>query len=401
MLATPDLPIQTFSAPGGIQLKTWGDLKACQDDWLTLEANGAVGPAFQRYAWQSSWFETLGALKNAHPFILIAYQLDVPVMVLPFATICNKGVNRLVWAGGKHSNFNFGLFSKQITDRLHSEQQRAALEQAIVDVLALANVDLVQLSANPDHWDGLPHVLTSKAIKAGMTPAFGLDLTPGFDALFEAKNRKRMRKKFRWQRRFLESENHSWRLVETSDPSEFGPFLEAFYAQKSARFKALGIADIFAQTDTQAFVDSLKQSNAGSDNLAPTLHFYGLEVDDRLIATYAGGSQNGCFSAYFNSFDEDYLPRLSAGEMLLGEMIRHRCELGDRFFDLGMGDERYKHLWCDVRIDYFTHTRSQTFKGQIAGMGETILADLKRTVRSNDKLWAGYKKLRKAKTLVA
>jgi CelD/BcsL family acetyltransferase involved in cellulose biosynthesis len=401
MLAMPDIPIHTFSVSGGLQLKTWGDLKACRNDWLKLEANGAIGPAFQRYAWQSSWFSTLGASKNARPFILIAYQQDVPIMILPFATICSKGLNRLVWAGGKHSNFNFGLVAKQISDALRSEQFRVLLEQAILDVLATAKVDLLQLSANPDHWEGLPHILSSKAINAGMTPAFGLDLTPGFDVLFEAKSRKRMRKKYRWQRRFLESENHNWRLVETSDPSEFGPLLEAFYAQKSARFKALGIADIFSQIDTQAFIDALKQSNIGSDDFAPALHFYGLEVDGRLIATYAGGSQNGCFSAYFNSFDEDYLPRLSAGEMLLGEMIRHRCELGDRFFDLGMGDERYKHLWCDVRIDYFTHTSPQTLKGQIAGMGETILADLKRTVRSNEKLWASYKKLRKAKSLVA
>ncbi len=401
MLAKPDLPIKTFSVSGGLQLKTWGDLKACQTDWLKVETNGAVGPAFQRYAWQKSWFETLGASKQARPFILIGYQEDVPVMVLPFATIWGKGLNRLVWAGGKHSNFNFGLFARKIADTLRSEHIRVALEQAILEVLPSANVDLVQLSANPASWDGLPHVLSTKAINAGMTPAFGLDLTQGFDALFEAKNRKRMRKKYRWQRRFLESENHSWRLVETSDPSEFGPFLEAFYAQKSTRFKALGIADIFSQTDTQAFIEALKQSNTYDINLAPALHFYGLEVDGRLIATYAGGSQNGCFSAYFNSFDEDYLPRLSAGEMLLGEMIRHRCKLEDQFFDLGMGDERYKHLWCDVRIDYFTYTSPQTLKGQIAGMGETMLADLKRTVRSNEKLWAGYKKLRKAKTLVA
>ncbi|SNZ07371.1 GNAT family N-acetyltransferase [Cohaesibacter gelatinilyticus] len=401
MLATPDLPIKTFSVSGGLQLKTWGDLKACQNDWLNLETNGAVGPTFQRHAWQKSWFETLGASQKARPFIVIGYRENIPVMVLPFAIICNKGLNRLVWSGGKHSNFNFGLFSEQVADTLHSEQKRSGLEQAVLDVLTTSNVDLIQLSANPEHWDGFPHVIGSKAINAGMTPAFGLDLTPGFDQLFEAKSRKRMRKKHRWQRRFLESGNHTWRMVETAEPDQFAPFLEAFYAQKSARFNALGIEDIFSQDHTQAFIDALKRSNSQGKDLAPALHFYGLEVDGRLIATYGGGSQNGCFSAYFNSFDEDYLPRLSAGEMLLGEMIRHRCELGDRFLDLGMGDERYKHLWCDIRINYFTYTKSRTFKGQLAAMGATIVADVKRTIRSNETLWASYKKLRKAKKLVA
>ena len=402
MLAKPDLPIDSITLTDGLTLQVWDRLEACRSDWLTLETD-AIAPVFQSFAWQRAWFNALGREEKASPFIVILYQDQRPVMGLPFACRIKKGVRRLVWSGGKHSNFNFGLVARALAAQMADDAFRDKVTQAVLDLFKRSGVDLVQLRANPQNWLGHIHPLTDLGNGAEMTPAFGLELQQDFAALFEAAGRKRMRKKYRWQRRFLDSEKLSWRLLHTDDPKEFGPFLQAFYAQKQARFKALGIEDIFSQGPVQDFINRMGGCDAADSGMskAPCLHFYGLEVDGRLIATYAGASHDGCFSAYFNSFDEDYLPRLSAGEMLLGEMIQHRTEAGDRFLDLGMGDERYKHLWCDVRMDYFTCSIPLTLKGQIAASGETLVADLKRTIRSNETLWAGYKKLRKAKMLVA
>lgn len=397
MLARPDISMQRHSVTDGLSLTIWTDLDQCKQDWLTLEANGSFGPVFQRFDWQKAWFETLGAKPSISPCIVMGYQGEVPVFVLPFAIICRKLVRRIVWSGGKQSNFNFGLFAAQIVPFLEHERNREDLAKTIFTLLQSLECDLIELAANPLHWQNLPHLFDNSKSQAGMTPAFGLDLTPGFETLFNASYRKRMRKKFRWQRRFLQAEGHSWRVIDSSNPADFSDYFDAFYRQKSERFKKLGIEDTFSQTDVQAFLDALAISADHKSPPSPVLHFYGLEVDGRLIATCGGASHNDVFSSYFISFDETYLPRLSAGEMLLGEMIRHRIELGDRFFDMGMGDERYKHLWCDQRLNYFTILTPYSQKGRFASLSASFLAEMKRFIRSNPRLWASYKWLRKAK----
>ncbi|MCT4657180.1 MAG: GNAT family N-acetyltransferase [Cohaesibacter sp.] len=393
MLASPGQdPLSSFMI-SGMEIRIFDNLDYCEQDWLRLEET-AIGPTYQRYGWQQAWFSSFANDGKITPHIVIGYEGGKPAFLLPFVISQDFFLSVLRWSGGKHSNFNFGLFTPSLLQKLTDTEAHSLFGKRLFGILEQSGADLINLEANPMLWDRHWHIFGSLAQHMGMTPAFGLDLSNGFDAVYSDKSRKRMRKKQRWQHRFLENEGLEWRVIETTDPAQYGLLLSAFYHQKQSRFQKLGIKDVFGEKETQDFITAL-----GTHHLdgPAALHFYGLEVGGNIIATYAGGSHNGCFSAYFNSFDEDYLPRLSAGELLLGEMIRHRATLGDRFFDLGMGDERYKHIWCDTRIDYYTIHRPLTHLGTLGAAATKYLAIVKRTIRSNPALWNAFKVIRKIK----
>ena len=78
---------------------------------------------------------------------------------------------------------------------------------------------------------------------------------------------KRKRKQHRSQaRRLAEAGGH--RRIEAATPTETARLLAAFFAMKAVRFRKMGVADVFAPAEVQAFFHDLF-TGALADMLRP------------------------------------------------------------------------------------------------------------------------------------
>jgi CelD/BcsL family acetyltransferase involved in cellulose biosynthesis len=91
---------------------------------------------------------------------------------------------------------------------------------------------------------------------------------------------------------------------------------------------------------------------------------------------------DGRFSALANSYDTDEeIARCSPGDILLRAVMRDLVERGFAYFDLGVGEARYKEAVCDETIALYDLVMPVTTRGALAAPLLRIFLDCKRRVK--------------------
>ena len=76
-----------------------------------------------------------------------------------------------------------------------------------------------------------------------------------------------------------------------------------------------------------------------------------LTLNGKPVAIFGGVQDAQRYSGMFTSFTDDAdLARYSPGEQLVCDLVRLCCERGLNVFDLGVGEARYKKIWCNRAI---------------------------------------------------
>ena len=78
----------------------------------------------------------------------------------------------------------------------------------------------------------------------------------------------------------------------------------------------------------------------------------------------------------------------SPGEQLLVRLVRHCCARGLHTFDLGIGEARYKGLFCPNAEPMFDSYWPLTLAGQPVATVFRIAAALKRAIKQQPTLWS-------------
>ncbi|PLX39324.1 MAG: hypothetical protein C0606_02010 [Hyphomicrobiales bacterium] len=352
---------------------------AAREAWLALEATGLF-TAYQRYEWISSWHRHVGAASGVEPRIVTVEKDGRPVLVLPFGLTRGQLGTIIRFLGGTHANYNLGLFDRDFMAEIDATTLFDILKRVGA---ADDQIDLIHLCNQPHVWQGQRNPFSLLPNHPAANNAFATTLMPDFDALLKERRGSRGRKKLRWQKNALKDVG-GYRFIRATTVAEASRILDAFCAQKAERFDAQGIHNAFANKGVDAFLTELIAHSIDSDT--PAIELYGLEIDGKLRATYAGGVADGRFSGFFNSIATDEYTRVSPGELLLTEIIRTCCERGLTAFDLGIGEARYKLAWCDQRETLFETLFPISMRGRIdAGLLTAKLA-AKRTVKQNPKL---------------
>ena len=90
----------------------------------------------------------------------------------------------------------------------------------------------------------------------------------------------------------------------------------------------------------------------------------------------------------FNSFDQaPEIARFSPGDILLTRLIRTQCSLGRTALDLGIGEARYKRLFCKEAEDLVDVFFLVTMKGRLCAAALKRLVAAKRYVKQTPWLW--------------
>jgi CelD/BcsL family acetyltransferase involved in cellulose biosynthesis len=278
-------PRQPFAA-----IEIHRDPARAAEAWTELERQSPA-TVYQTARFVTPWYETLGRDLGFAPLVLVARDAEArPAALLALAEKTVGPVRVGFFAGGKDSNANLPLLRPDVTAGadVWSDLLRRAGREAGLDLFALLN--------QPRHFAGRDNGLT--LLPSQDSPGGGhlASLAPDGEAMLAARLSKESRKKYRKKEAKLTGAA-PLTVVVSDEAGQTQRILDAFFAQKLARFEEKHIDSTFERPAARAFVEACVASGA--------VTLYGLDWGGRIVATYGGGGQAQRFSAMFNSFDAD------------------------------------------------------------------------------------------------
>jgi len=197
-------------------------------------------------------------------------------------------------------------------------------------------------------WD-FSHLPTAQTAFAGHINNRGtspyIDLTDGYVSYVQAQRKagsSTIRQTLR-KRRKLEREVGPLRF-HAHKPDEH--LLKTLFEWKSRQYRATGMADVFSFSWTRALLRELmfiREPDFGGQLSV-------LYAGDELLALHFGMYSRHVLHYWFPVYDPAF-GKYSPGLILLLEMARDAAEAGRQRFDLGKGDEDYKHSLGPKGID--------------------------------------------------
>ena len=354
------------------------DMAAARPHWLALERAPCFMTPYQAFDFLDLWQRHIGAGEGVTPCILVGFDdAGAPLFVLPLGRRAAAGLKVIEFLGGKHSNFNMGLWRADYLAAVTAEDLRSVFAHLA------GEADVVSLGNQPLMWAGRDNPLALLPHQASPSFGFSGPLQADFEALFDARTSAIGRRKMRKKERTLAGIGEVT-FARAATEADIRRVAEDFFTQKSARMRAIGLPDVFAAQDVRDFI------SAGA--LTPTatgsrlIELYTLSVGDMIIATMGGVCADGRFSAMFSSIIHGQFKTESPGEQLLVRVVRDCCERGLHTFDLGVGEASYKSMFCDPD-PMFDSDWPLTAKGRAFALMHRGFAAAKRAVKQNPALW--------------
>jgi CelD/BcsL family acetyltransferase involved in cellulose biosynthesis len=349
--------------------------------WRQFEDGGLSTP-YQRFEWTIDFAETVGRAEGARILAVCGQdERGVPAVLLPLALSRSRGLRIATMVGGKHANYHMPLYAAGATD-----MEAATVKRFLrLAAQAVGGLDAFAFTNQPVEWQGAPNPFAR--LPAQPSPSNGYKLELNFDCsktierILSGESRKKLRKK---EKRLSENGTLAYSRAATS--AEVAAVLDAFFAQKAMRFEGTGIDNPFADPATAGFVR--RACLDGIEKGAPPIELYALRAGDKIIATFAGCADGRRFCGMFNSFDMGPdVSRWSPGDLLLIELIRMQCQRGLTTFDLGVGEARYKEMFCDSVEELVDVYVPATLKGSIYANAIAASRAAKRWVKRTPWAW--------------
>jgi CelD/BcsL family acetyltransferase involved in cellulose biosynthesis len=281
--------------------------------------------------------------------------------------------------GGKHANFNMGLWRREAAAKITASELRAVLDRVA------ERADVVKLINQPLTWAGATNPLALLPRQHSANFGYSGTLVPDFEALLRARTTAVARKKMRKKERALASYG-TVRFERAAGAYEIRRVLDAFFKQKSARMHALGMPDVFAAPSVRRFIEAAASEPWTGGT--PLIELYALYVDDIIVATMGGIVGGGRFCAMVNSITQGRFAVESPGEQLIVNLVRGCCERGLDTFDLGLGEAHYKNLFCGDTEPLFDSYLPLSAGGRLLARAFAVAATIKRTIKQHTALWS-------------
>jgi CelD/BcsL family acetyltransferase involved in cellulose biosynthesis len=351
---------------GPYRIEVLPGLKAAEQLWRAMERDAPISP-YQRFDWVAAYAASTGSEARIQVAVL-RDEAGRPALVMPLDIETSMGARVASWIGGKHSNFNLPLAAPGAEAWLRVDPEAAlrAIGRAVgVDVFALALV--------PRSWAGEPGLFAALGA-ASPSNAYEVRLGPDPEAVA------------------VRSMSNEGRRSE----AEVQLYLDAFFRQKEDRFRTLGIPDPFLAEEVRTFIRTASLDRLGEGR--PAIELYALTVGGRVASVLGGAGDGRRLSAMFLSFEPcQETMKYSPGDILVSRLIREQCLRGREHFDLGVGEARYKHTFCDETVELADVFLPVTARGSIYAAALRAVAALKRLVKQSPQAMRLVAAIRRAK----
>ena len=389
--ATEDRPAgaKNWSKPGRIAcVDIMHDLAAAESIWRAMEISQHSCTPFQRFDFVRAWHNEVGAREGLVPFIVIGYDADRrPLLLLPLALRHACGARCASFMGGKHSTFNMALWDTGF-----------ATTATLADLLGLmaaisqrAEADVLALHQQPQRWRDQPNPFALLPHQPSANDCPLLTLAPGAApaALISNSFRRRLKGK---ERKLQSLAGYRYHLA-TSD-ADITRLLDWFFRVKPLRMAEQKLPDVFAEPGIEDFIRNACAAPLAGGNRIIDIH--ALECDEEVIAIFAGVADGHRFSMMFNTYTMSANSKYSPGLILMRNIIDHYAALDYRAFDLGIGSDDYKRMFCKSDEPIFDSFVALSPRGKLAASVMSGLNRTKRLVKHNPALLEMAQKLRNA-----
>ena len=381
-LQTDQLLNTVTSGPAGA---VFARVEVCRNPRDALAAWRELAPErcasyYQSEKFLLTWLDHFGRGKKVEPFFIIARdQCGGPLALLPMGLFRFGPLRVAQFLGGKHSNYNLGLFRADCAFSVQ-DLRLLLLEAARVK----KGPHLYRLLNMPLLWRGAVHPLTLLPHRPAASRAYATALGDDGEAWLAEQLSADTRKKLRKKEKRLSGmgELHYFRA---ENQMQAKAALDAYFVQKQQLMAGLAGEEEWAAI--RAFYDSLTSFERGGG--PPPVELHALALGDRIIATFAAGLAGGRLQGMFNSFDADpEIAKSSPGQVLLIHVLRDACARKIRAFDLGIGEARYKATFCD-EVEILADALFATgFLGRLARPFFAAGMAMKAAIKQNPRLWA-------------
>jgi CelD/BcsL family acetyltransferase involved in cellulose biosynthesis len=353
------------------------DLAAAEATWRGLEQQTRCHTPYQRFDFLDPWQRQVGEREGLSPFIVIAHDSERrPLLLLPLALKHAYGMRCASFMGGKHATFNMALWDKDFA----AGATRADLEPLISGIAARAEADVLALCQQPLRWRDLPNPMALLPHQRSVNGCPLLAMEPGAasTALISNSFRRRLKGK---ERKLQPLPGYRYHVA-TSD-SEITRLLDWFFRVKPERMAEQKLPNVFAEPGVADFIRTACMTPVDGGRV---IDIHALECDEEVIAVYAGVADGHRFSMMFNTYTMSASSKYSPGLILLRDIIDHYAAQNYRAFDLGIGTDEYKRMFCKSDEPIFDSFIPLSARGKLAAGAMSAVHRAKRLVKHNPAL---------------
>jgi CelD/BcsL family acetyltransferase involved in cellulose biosynthesis len=362
------------------------DLASTEATWRGLEQQFCT--PYQRFDFLSAWQREVGEREGLAPFIVIAFDAErQPLLLLPLALRQAYGARCVHFMGGKHSTFNMALWDKDFA--LSATQ--ADLEALVAALSERCEADVLALHQQPLRWRDAPNplALLPHQSSANDCPLLVMESGAAPATLISNSFRRRLKGK---ERKLQPLPGYRYHVANSE--ADITRLLDWFFRIKPLRMAEQKLPDVFAEPGVEEFVRSACTRPLPNGNHVIDIH--ALECDEEVIAIFAGVADGHRFSMMFNTYTMSASSKYSPGLILMRDIIDHYAGKDYRAFDLGIGSDDYKRLFCKSDEPIFDSFLPLSQRGKLAAGVMSGLNRTKRLVKHNPALLEMAQKLRNA-----
>lgn len=362
----------SVSTHAGISVRVTNRIEDVETIWRGLSANGLESPG-QSYDFIRLWVADRQIPVSAQHYVV--GDIDgVPVALLPLHLKRVHGVRLYTWFPGPHAGCYAPLTDAPRLAAL-GPSGRNALWQSMISVLKGA--DLVYLRSMPDRigeteglFDELGQALEVETLYRARFSSW---------EQCDREQRSRSRRKHDRQQgdRLAALGDVGFEVVD--DPAEAHAVLDTMFAQRSARFRAQGIRDIFVCENITTFYHAALEPSSGVD-----VRLHVLRLDGQIVAArYNIVVGDRMFCLISSMSDCSRIQSGSPGKQCLLRVMQAEFDQGISVFDMGAGFTDEKRHWCNEQIPLRQHYVPLTPLGRLVVFGHTNFQRLRAWAKAN------------------
>jgi len=362
------------------------DLASTEATWRNLEQQFCT--PYQRFDFLSAWQREVGEREGLTPFIVIAFDAErQPLLLLPLALRQAYGARCVHFMGGKHSTFNMALWDRDFA----ASATQADLEALVAALSERCEADVLALHQQPLRWRDAPNplALLPHQSSANDCPLLVRESGAAPATLISNSFRRRLKGK---ERKLQPLPGYRYHVANSE--ADITRLLDWFFRIKPLRMAEQKLPDVFAEPGVEEFVRSACTRPLPNGNHVIDIH--ALECDEEVIAIFAGVADGHRFSMMFNTYTMSASSKYSPGLILMRDIIDHYAGKDYRAFDLGIGSDDYKRLFCKSDEPIFDSFLPLSQRGKLAAGVMSGLNRTKRLVKHNPALLEMAQKLRNA-----
>jgi len=314
------------------------------------------------------WLQTIGRARGVRPCFVGVFGADgQPQMLLPLGIYTKNGVRILTFLDGTVSDYNSPVLFP--CDREWTTGVVAKLWRDIV--AALPAFDVVTLKKMPARVQDITNPLILLHTVPHAEAGHRIRLSGSWHD-FETQRLPRRKGGRRKLRKLSAFGPVSFEVAETAEQAI--TFLNAMVDNKRRQFVSTCVPGFELPGKLDYFVEITRRCGWSGP-----VHLSALKVGESIVASHWGLVAGGRFYHMMSSHAGGQWEPCSPGRLLNDFLICKSFELGMETFDFGVGDESYKHEYCDEIVPLHDLAEAVSVRGRLYLQIQAGLERLRKT----------------------